>query len=77
MNLLSGLVIKALSHAMDPSLKEAKYGFNGKMSAPEELYRNTPVVATQLMSQEDFKEICFEFKTTAAEDNNQAIALKF
>ena len=31
---LNGQVIKALSHAMEPSLKEVKYGFNGIMSTP-------------------------------------------
>lgn len=37
---LNGLVIKALSNAMQPSLKDTVYGFNGKESCPEELYRN-------------------------------------
>ena len=48
---LNGLVIKALSHAMEPSLKGAMYGFNGSMSNLEELYRNTPIVATLLTTQ--------------------------
>ena len=73
---LNGLVIKALSHAMEPSLKGAMYGFNGSMSNPEELYRNTPIVATLLTTQKEFQKICFEFRTTAAEDDNRAVNLK-
>jgi len=34
-------VIKALSQAMEPSLRHAQFGFNGKLSEPRDLIRNT------------------------------------
>ena len=37
---LNGLVIKALSNAMQPSLKDTVYGFNFVASCSKELYRN-------------------------------------
>ena len=47
---LNGLIIRALATAMEPSMKNAQYGFNDSLYAPEdEIYRNTLVYATQLM----------------------------
>ena len=37
---LNGLVVRALASAMEPSLCDTQYGFNGQLSQPEELYRN-------------------------------------
>ena len=47
---LNGLVIKALQSAMEPSLKDTQYGFNGKLTEAKEIYRNTLISETKLIS---------------------------
>mmetsp|Transcript_46453 Transcript_46453/g.61536 ORF Transcript_46453/g.61536 Transcript_46453/m.61536 type:complete len:162 (-) Transcript_46453:1061-1546(-) len=73
---LNGLVIKALSAAMEPSLQDVEYGFNGTLSSPEELYRNIMVSESALMSQEEFDKLTFDFKAKASE-HKEALDLKF
>lgn len=58
---LNGLVVRALSNAMEPSLCDTKYGFNGEMSEGEEMFRNSLVVSTKLMSEQEFSQLSFKF----------------
>ena len=74
---LNGLVIRALQNAMEPSLFDTSYGFGPElMSAPEEIYRNTLIFATKLMSREEFSALEFFFKTKS-EDTREALDLHF
>ena len=59
---LNGQVIRALSYAMEPSLKGASYGWNGKSLKAEELFRNTLVSSTKLCSAAEFERLTFFFK---------------
>lgn len=52
---LNGLVIRALGSAMEPSLCETVYGFNGALSQAEEIYRNSVIFDTTLMTNEAFE----------------------
>ena len=56
---LNAQVIRALSDAMEPSLKDAKWGWNNDLNREEELYRNTLVHSTILMDASTFDEIKF------------------
>ena len=57
---LKGLVIRALTNAMEPSLKEASWGWNSTtMSESEELYRNSLISSTCLMSASQLDEVKF------------------
>lgn len=60
---LNGLVVRALSNAMEPSLCETKFGFNGLMSEAEETYRNTLIMSSKLMSEQEFSQLSFKFQT--------------
>ena len=60
---LNGQVIWALSNAIEPSLKGAQYGWNGKPIRNEEVFRNTLISSTMLCSAEEFESISFFFKT--------------
>ena len=51
---LNGLVIKALSNAMEPSLKDTSYGFNDQLTEAKEVFRNSLISETKLMSPEQF-----------------------
>ena len=73
---LNGLVIKALATAMEPSFKDVEYGFNGQLCQPKELYRNTLVCETKLMTRAEFDQLKFSFKTKPSE-NGQEIDLNF
>ena len=66
---LNGLVIKALSSAMEPSLKEASFGFNNILSQPEEMYRNTLICCSKIMSQTEFSNLKFTFKAQSSEED--------
>ena len=59
---LNGLVIKALSCAMEPSLKEVQYGFFNELNNPHEIYRNTLVCPSKIMSEAEFGDLTFTFK---------------
>jgi len=56
---LNGKVIRALSNAMEPSLFQAEFGFNGDLSPPTELYRNTLVFTSKLMPIHEFESVRF------------------
>ena len=73
---LNGLVIRALASAMEPSLCNTRFGFNGELCEPQELYRNSLVLASKLMSQDEFTNLKFSFKTKA-EDTHEALDLEF
>ena len=47
---LNGLVIKALSNAMEPSLCDTRYGFNDQLTDAKEIFRNALISETRLMS---------------------------
>ena len=74
---LNGQVIRALSNAMEPSLKGAKYGFNTDLSTDEEVFRNQMVYATKLGSAADFNQLSFTFKTDTDPITQQKIDLTF
>ena len=61
--MLNGHVIRALSDAMEPSLKGAQYGFNDKLKNYGEMYRNTLISEAVLMSEAEFANLKFSFKT--------------
>lgn len=60
---LNGQVIRALSNAMEPSLKGAQYGWNGEVKLGEEVYRNSLISAIKLCTVAEFEAISFYFKT--------------
>ena len=64
---LTGLVIKALSQAMEPSIQDFQYGFSDSMSEPEELYRNTLIRSIRFMSASMLEEFKFCFKAPASD----------
>ena len=47
------------------------YGFNDELSASEELYRNTLVVAAKLMTVEQFNQLKFHFRARNSETNEK------
>jgi len=56
---LNSQVIRALSNAMEPSLKDAKWGWNDNLNEAEELYRNKLVHSTILLDASVFDHIKF------------------
>ena len=69
---LNGLVIRALATAMEPSMKNTRYGFNDRDFLPEdELYRNSLVFASEIFTAAEFENLKFFFKTTASETNEE------
>ena len=48
---------------MEPSFKEAQYGFNDKLKSYGEMYRNTLISEAVLMSEAAFADLKFSFKT--------------
>ena len=61
---------------MEPSLKDAKWGWNGKLNEPEEIYRNKLVLSTILLEKSAFGKINFKFHGKS-EDGKDTIELKF
>ena len=59
---LNGMVIQALSNAMQLSYKNAMYEWNGAWSSLSELYRNSLVVGTQLVTAATLDQLTFRFK---------------
>lgn len=49
---LNGLVIRALSNAMEPSLCDTRYGFNDDLNEANEIFRNTLIMDSRLFCQE-------------------------
>ena len=64
---LNGLVIRALSAAMEPSLRGARHGFNGALCPGKELYRNRLVCDVALMNQAAFSDLSYGFKAQSSE----------
>lgn len=74
---LNGLVIKALSNAMEVSLRDTSYGFNGDSTAKDiEVYRNTLIHDTRLMTIAEFDALKFHFKATE-EKSKEILDLNF
>lgn len=73
---LNGLVIRALSNAMEPSLCDTRYGFNDQIIDAKELYRNTHIYATKLVNEAEFDRLRFTFKTKS-DDTREAINHEF
>ena len=73
---LNGLVINALSNAMEPSLKDSQISWNGKVESKKELFRNTLLYSTHLTNELDFQRVSFAFVTSSA-DNKESINLDF
>ena len=61
---------------MEPSLRHAQFGFNGKLSEPRDLIRNTLTFAATLVDSKDFDKLKFTFKSEA-EGEQQALDLQF
>lgn len=49
---------------MEPSLKEAKYGWNGAEENNGEVFRNSLISSTKLCTAAEFEAISFYFKTS-------------
>ena len=74
---LNGLVIRALSNAMEASLRDTSYGFNGNSTVKEsEVYRNTLIYDSRLMSAAEFDALKFNFKATE-EQTKETLDLTF
>ena len=56
---LNGLVIKALTASMEPSLCDVRCGFNSDLKDAGELYRNHLVVKTALINKANLGELTF------------------
>ena len=71
---LNGQVVRALSLAMQPSLKDACYGWNisdiEDEPKIEDIYRNTLIYKTKLISASDLPTVQFWFR--ADEDSDEA-----
>ena len=52
---LNGLVIKALSNAMEPSLCDTRYGFNDQLSDAKEIFRNSLISETRFLTSAEFE----------------------
>ena len=61
---------------MEPSLKGTEFGFNGELSYPKELFRNSLIHEQIIMTSEQFENVKFEFITKET-DTNQALDLTF
>ena len=55
---------------MEPSFKDTQYGFNNSLCEPHELFRNTLISSSKLMSPAEFENISFHFKTYANRKNS-------
>ena len=74
---LNGLVIRALSNAMEVSLRDTSYGFNGDQTALDiEVYRNTLIYDTRLLTIAEFEALNFHFKATE-EKSKETLDLTF
>ena len=52
---------------MEPSFKEAKWGWGSTLSEEEEVYRNTLVQSTTLIDTPSFDQVKFTFKAKVAD----------
>ena len=67
---LNGLVIKALTASMEPSLCDVKCGFNANLKDAGELYRNQLVVETTLVNRVNLGELTFSLSAQGNEKKN-------
>lgn len=75
---LNGQVIRALSNAMEPSLKGASHGWMGKANdQAQELYRNSLLTSTKVFSASEFESVSFFFRTEEDPVTKQKIDLTF
>jgi len=74
---LSGLVIKALQAAMQPSFPASAYGFNNRLCERKELYRNTHVFETCLIKECYLDSMSFHFSSLGSEVGQGNIELDF
>lgn len=75
---LNGQVIRALSHSMEPSLKNATYGWNGKpLSQQADIFRSTLISSTKFCDASEFESLRFFFKSQAESATGQPIDLTF
>ena len=75
---MNGQVVRALGNAIEPSLKGAKYGWNGTpISNEKEVFRNTLISSTKLCSAAEFESISFFFKTEWDQETEQAFDMSF
>ena len=61
---------------MEPSLKEVQYGFNNVLNNPHEIYRNTLVCPSKIMSEAEFGDLTFTFKAKQSE-SGEVLDLNF
>ena len=73
---LNGQVVRALSMAMEPSLCDTKYGFNGELSEDSELFRNSLCADAAIIDAALLDELKFTFSTKEAE-SREALNLEF
>ena len=73
---LNGLVISALGNAIEPSLKDSQISWNGKVEAKKELFRNSLLYSTRLMTAEEFESVAFAFSTSAS-DGKESLDWRF
>ena len=75
---LNGQVIRSLQNAMQPSLKDVEYGWNGETSKDAaEIFRNSLIYSTKLIMAKDLAAITFRFKTAEDPETRQKIELDF
>ena len=61
---INGQVIQALQNAMQPSLKEVEYGWNGSIEVDKsEVFRNSLINSTTLIKAENLSAVEFNFNT--------------
>lgn len=62
--------------AMEPSLCDTKYGFNGELSEDTELFRNNLMADATIIDAAFLDQLKFTFKTKEAE-SREALNLEF
>ena len=75
-NDLSGQVVRVLQMAMEPSLCDTIYGFNGKLKEADEVFRNHLITDTVLIDAEQLNDVKFNFSTNEAE-SDKSLNLEF
>ena len=61
---------------MEPSLKDSQITWNGEVEVKKELFRNTLLYSTHLMTEQEFQSVSFKFLTSAA-DSKESLNLNF
>ena len=68
---LNGDVIRALGFAMQPTLYDAQFGFNGEMSAIQNYGRNNLIAVTKVIPVEQLEDVRFEFRAVDSESGKE------